>query len=316
MPEEESGKDLRGRGNPGNSIGELHQLARSQVERLDQSKSRRGKGVVALLTASAVLILVWLVFGRGEFHFAAQAEMGEPSVQALTGEQGPGLAGEGLAENQPSDEAEPGIIEDGGTPTAQSTQPERASVFLPVISNELAACERLDEMQYEFLSGPVLDPAAGTILNANQVLKAQAKWTIRNTSFCRWETIELYSITNGSTIIPLILSQDIKALSEMGVETSANGKILDIVATFKGDEAKKMSGEWILVVNGQQLFSRPHLALNVNKWVTVKQSEKNSQPAGSSGSASGTTGGSNTPAGEPPERPAPTRPASDEPTRP
>ncbi len=186
-------------------------------------------------------------------------------------------------------------------------------VFVPIISNGANECSSIDEMSLEVVSGPVLTPALGSKFSAGRVPAIQAVWVVRNVGTCIWNNISLYSLNDGATISPKLNPQD--QASELSTEQSlvGPGMLLEVALPFKPEDTDLVKNEWVFVINGFQLFAKPHVALDIKNWVTVEKSnlpganQGGVNPAGTSNSgSSGDPGSSGFPVRNteaPPQRP-------------
>jgi len=311
----------------GESFGELHQFARSQMLRLESEGTRRWNvAIVGVLVALLLIVIVWFAIKSENTQIAAK---GEENFTGSMEEQPGKIEVEDVGTEMTGGLLDAPLEEDGSVPVLSGELQVQNYLFIPSVFSGLPVCQGADQVKFELLAGPKLDPLEGTVVRTNKEPQAQAYWTIRNTGTCKWEKISLYSIINGSTLHPRIIRKGSNLEPVAFDHSSYPGDLLEVQATFQGDEAKKISAEWILVVNGYPMYSQPHLGLNINKWVVVQKpaKENQSQPGSQTDVNSATKNDTTSPSGQqtPPTRPAPgteptqpppTRPSSDPPERP
>lgn len=149
--------------------------------------------------------------------------------------------------------------------------PSGSVIFIPWVSHPPKICAKTEETKIEVISGPLLSPKKGSRFSSGNAPTAKATWVIKNVSDCSWRDLSLYSLSNGSTIDPTF---------HRGGETWAGysdqvlaypGEILEVTANFKPIDAKDIKDEWVLVINQGQLFSSPHISLNVKAWIIMNR---------------------------------------------
>ncbi len=67
-------------------------------------------------------------------------------------------------------------------------------VFVPMVWRGPGGCKSAEEISFELVSGPVLEPQQGTRLETNEPPEATATWTIRNLGECQWDSLGIYSV--------------------------------------------------------------------------------------------------------------------------
>ncbi len=185
-------------------------------------------------------------------------------------------------------------------------------VFIPMVWRGPGGCKSLEEIDFELVSGPVLDPVEGTRLETTEPPEATATWIIHNLSECQWDSLGIYSVYRSLMIQPHVRRGGELFDTVAGLVVANPGETLEISAPFPGDQASVISDEWVLVINGHQLFSKSHLLLNVTNWLVVENPEpKNTNTGGGgSGASSGSSSGQTSPVKQPqrPTESAPVRP--------
>jgi hypothetical protein len=323
-----SSKPERTRQLPKDSLGELHQLARTQVNLIDQRRSRWKWSIgIVLAMAGFALISIGFAAHLSQGNAETLARQDDPAGAATTAmsdtatiqntSQAESLD-TGTESSLPGDS--PDVTPGNPTALAQISNDSIASVmfgnhlFVPLVSNAPIACLRGEDIRFEIVTGPQLDPPLGTTIKTTGSAEAQASWTIRNSSNCQWESLRLYSISKGLSRNPTLIRNGSILEQKEGLFISSSGDFLTLSVTFRGDDAEKTTDEWILVINGFQLFSQPHLTLNVSKWVVVQRPvEQNQVKDSTTENQPGGTG--STLDKPPPEEPPPPRSTPSPPQR-
>jgi hypothetical protein len=156
------------------------------------------------------------------------------------------------------------------------------ALFLPFLSSGPRTCTLKDDILFEVVSGPLLTPPIGSKYPSNKVPNIQASWTVRNAGNCSWETVQLYSLKNGAMLSPE-LSLDDQAISLIPGQSQVSPfQLLEVSIPFKPEEAERAEYEWVMVINGRQLFTLSHLALDIKNWVVVTRPDNQNASGGNS----------------------------------
>ncbi len=189
---------------------------------------------------------------------------------------------------------------------AQAVISPAPALFLPFLSSGPRTCTSKDDVFLEVVSGPILTPPIGSKFPSNKVPDIQASWTVRNAGNCSWDMVRLYSLKNGATVTPE-LSLDGQVISLIpGQNLVYPQNLLEVSISFIPEDAERAENEWIMVINGRQLFALAHLTLDVKNWVVVTKPDNPNASGGNPLPAEpGTTsqGG-----GQPPDRGSTTSP--------
>jgi hypothetical protein len=59
-------------------------------------------------------------------------------------------------------------------------------------------------------------------------------------------------------------------------------KLLEVSIPFEPEDAERAENEWIILINGHQLFALSHLTLDVKNWVVVTQPDSQNASGGNS----------------------------------
>jgi hypothetical protein len=297
---------------PGSRLDDLNRLAKSEMERLDGRQPYRRGVVAGIVIGSLLFLLSGFGWYRLDYQPGLQQQIclhslvsGFTSAHALPGSLS--TAGEVAGELSTSP-PESGASELVAPPVLEVRQ----NFFIPLVSRGPTACRQVEEIQLAVLSGPLLDPPSGTKLKSDQSADAQATWVIQNLGSCQWESLALYSLHDAAQMDPQLRRDGVVLdVGSMQVLNEPGGS-LEVIAIFPVDQAQRIQDEWVLVINGHQLFARSHLGLNVSQWVTVQRSARENtaqQPVGPAPTGDPDLSG-DSPVDRGSEPPLPTRQAS------
>ncbi len=293
------------------TLDDLYQLARTQVEHRQGGgkPSRRRWSAMLILEIIACLVLGALAL---RWYRAGSQSPLQPASLAFI-----------AAAHRSAVQFSPALVlAMQAEPTATSVPPTPVivigpsgipgldpKVFVPMVWRGPGGCKSAEEIQFELVSGPVLDPLEGTHLQTTEPPAATATWTIRNLSECQWDSLGIYSVYSSLLEQPRIRRGGDLFDPVAGLVVANPGETLEVSATFPGDQASEVSDEWILVINGHQLFSKSHLLLDINEWLVIENPEPKNTGTGSAGTG-GTTPGQTSPLKQPqrPTESAPVRP--------
>jgi hypothetical protein len=159
-------------------------------------------------------------------------------------------------------------------------QAQATSIAATASANALTAtasinvCEDLRSSTYEIISGPELNPKAGTILRQGSLAsKPAATWVIKNTGSCSWKQVLLWSTVDNNIVQPILKKNgaEVSLISLGDTPLLAPGEQVEIMLQFDPSNIKDVQGDWVIVVNGLTLNSQPHLLLDVKNWVVTIQ---------------------------------------------
>lgn len=302
-----SGKKSRGQPSD-ETLGDLYNLARTQVENRQPPLSRKRWNALIVIEILSCLVLSMLALRW--YRTASQSPLNAESLVFLQSASRSAArfptTSPALAPPEPSLTALPPtpvvIIGPSGIP---GVDPQ---VFIPMVWRGPGGCKTAEEIDFELVSGPVLSPDLGTRLETLAPPDAVATWTVRNLSACQWDSLGIYSIYRSLLHQPEIRRGGDLFDPVAGLVVANPGETLEISAAFPGDQASEISDEWVLVINGHQLFSKSHLLLDVDEWLVVENPEPKNTGAGSTGTGSGTSSGQTNPVTQP-KRPTDSAPA-------
>jgi len=308
---ERSGTNKTGLQPPDETLGDLYQLAKTQVEeRQEVPRSRSRWNALLVIEIIACLLLGSLAL---RWYRASSTSIISPESHAFI--QG---AHQAAARVQSASAA---ALPVDPTPTAVPPTPVLVSapssipglvpqVFVPMVWRGPGACKSAEEINFELVSGPVLEPVLGTRLQTKQPPDATATWTIRNLGECQWDSLGIYSVYRSLLHQPQIRRGGELFDTVAGLVVANPGETLEITAAFPGDQASEVNDEWVLVINGHQFFSKTHLYLNVAEWLVVENPEPKYDDTSGTSSGSGSSSGQTSPIKQPqrPTEGAPVRP--------
>jgi hypothetical protein len=159
------------------------------------------------------------------------------------------------------------------TATAQA-EVANATATAQAIERERTRCR--DQASYDLAisSEPTLWPdETHTWVTDKSPPGMVATWKVTNTGSCAWETVALKPISGGEAErVEVKRDGEPVALTAQGYlsPSVAPGQTVEIELrsrSFDPWRARKVEGEWILVVNDLSLFDLPHFGLEVNDWV-------------------------------------------------
>jgi len=292
---------------PADPLVELHQVAKTNVNQLDQLRNKKRWLVLTIFEVIGMFtLLIWVGLQIYESQNKPQAK---DTVQLLVNGffMNPVLGNqkEILKSNPDQQLTQPSELKEGLLAVDLFTVPLN-TLYFPIVGLNSSNCKEISEISYELISGPSLEPPIGTKIIDKQVLKPQATWIIQNKGDCQWEKLSLYSLYQGKQIDPILRRVD--SINEVSLKQLSGepGEPFTMTIFFEADQANQVSDEWVLVINDLQLFPKPHLLINVKKWVIVRSSQSsNSNNNGNDPTNLPTSGGTqhqrNTPT--PPSRP-------------
>lgn len=291
----------------------LHDEAENNYKDINETRKSSWMWAIGLIVALVAFVgLVWGILNRIEaINAQAQSGNNEPSQISLAttvSEMGEAVERFSTAANVIDIGSESDIIEDIEDETVTDlNQPEPAET----VEVGISACAGLDEVEYEILGEPILTPKPGYYYTAGSPEPdITAAWFIENAGNCYWESIAFLSIFDGRIIYPIIKvdGEELDLLATGGKLEISPGDQIELVIPYKVTDAKNVSDEFIIVVNGVSLVSDTHPMIQVNEWVVTilaqnpTSTPKVSQPPDKNG------GDSDPGSGQPPPRPTPTPP--------
>jgi hypothetical protein len=283
-----SGKKSRGQPSD-ETLGDLYNLARTQVEKRQPPLSRKRWNALIVIAILSCLVLSMLALRW--YRSASQSSLNAENLAFLQSASRSAarfpLNSPALATLEPSPTALPPTpVVVTGPSGISGIDPK---VFIPMVWSGPGGCKTAEEIDFELVSGPVLNPDLGTRLETLAPPDAVATWTVRNLSTCQWDSLGIYSIYRSLLHQPEIRRGGDLFDPVAGLVVANPGETLEISAAFPGEQASEVSDEWVLVINGHQLFSKSHLLLDVDEWLVVENPEPKNTGAGSTGTSSGQT---------------------------
>jgi hypothetical protein len=282
----------------------LHRQAKSELEK--SSSSNKSSGRLVFLIVFLLTCLIGLFFGIANQLQLLRVDNGGQSPALFSGVDE--LSAEGQAHfsaawvlgsfSLPNVDLtqEPAVLLPTARLETQDTNPAtldpQEKAYVPLLSSGYKTCKPGDEIRFEVVSGPDLDPPLKSKITANRSPLPRAAWVIHNDSSCSWNKLRLYSLHNGATVTPRISRNGEDILEGPGVDLAIPGSILVVFLEFDLNEADDITDEYILVINDQQLFPMAHLSLDVNNWITVQQAPAKNSDQNVSGSAATKDGSS------------------------
>jgi hypothetical protein len=197
-------------------------------------------------------------------------------------------------------------------PTYTSPPPTATIISTPSATATevvVASCDDIVAYRMALISGPALSPELGYIYNVGELPPVVlSDWTLKNDGPCEINQVALYSLTTSRMFAP-ILKKDgntIKISSPDDSAMIAPGDVFDVILSFLPTQARYVTGEWVLVVNGFRLQDQPHLTMDAQNWVIVSSPDtgpaNTAKPPGPGKKPSATQ-----PPSSPPEAPTPSR---------
>jgi hypothetical protein len=255
----------------------LHEEARSRY--LETKPNRRERYLWSGLIVIASIIFLVSIYGLFNRYseLQTQAELSMFSARTLTAI---------YAEEQ-------SIIADAATATAnalffiEDTTPTPAIIEEDeVISDFMTAtaqveiqvnkpvdvCSELSSYPLVIVSGPHLTPRPGYIYQPDSPEPTiQASWIIKNPGECKWEQIVLQDVNTGENIVPFLKQNGIQ-LDLTDLEQVINPEEdVEVTIGFRVRDAETINREWLLLINGFNLFSQPHITLKIDDWIIIQQ---------------------------------------------
>ena len=169
--------------------------------------------------------------------------------------------------------------------------------------NEEAVCEKIDEIDYTILDGPIFSPEKGYYyVSGTTPPDIQVSWIIENSGGCSWETVYFLSLADGRIIYPTLIKDgeelDPLSASEGEQVLVKPGEQVEVAVPFDVNHARNVDDDFVLMVNKISLADRVHAIVNINGWVITIKPQKTSlppTPTKQKPSGGGSSGGRPTP---------------------
>ncbi len=160
-------------------------------------------------------------------------------------------------------------------PTNTPTPPMPSPTFIPSSTATeaiVASCDEILAYRMAVISGANLTPEIGYIYNVGEPPPVvQSEWTLKNDGPCEINQVALYSLTTSRMFAPILRKdgQTIKISSSDDSAMIAPGQEFEVILSFVPSQARYVTGEWVLVINGFRLVDQPHLMMDAQNWVIV-----------------------------------------------
>jgi hypothetical protein len=266
----------------------LYEEARGRYEETSRPRRDRVLWTSVLLFATAILVVsVWGLFNRvtqlrrqsdisrrieltsiplTQTLQAAMANESTQTAQAL-------LFAAGNEETDLQATATPDTEAQAATMTAE------AGLAVVADTEIVASCDNELGYLFEIISGPVLSPRPGYIfIVGSQEPIVQASWIIKNVSNCAFNGILFLNATTEQKIVPLILVNGEKIDITKPEQAINPGDEVEVVLGFPSSEALSIDNEWIVVLNGFDMYDQPHLILKVQDWIIIVEATATQTP--------------------------------------
>jgi len=246
-------------------------------------KDRKGVWVILLVGALVIMLVVaWGAYTRlqNQKHATqAAAEIGY-TISLATAVQDMGAAAEAWDAAASTLESQQGTatISVLSTQTAvqvaanarQTAQVATSNAIVAMPTLELTICQNFNDANLQILSGPTFLPVPGTVEYVGMDTP-QISWVIQNSGECGWSEILVWSIFDNTIIQPIIKrnGEVVTAVPGRKQAMVAPGEQIEVVLQFPVLGAQKVSGEWVLVVDGISLVPQSHLILKPTNWIII-----------------------------------------------
>lgn len=258
----------------------LHEEARSRY--LETKPNRREKTIWAgLIVVASIVFLVsmWGLYNRFN-ELQTQTELSMLTARTLTAI----VANEQQLLAEAATATQNAVLTSikESTPTPTATQDEDSVLLAEALTAtaQLAimeeptvdVCSELSGYPIEIVSGPHLTPRPGYIYQPGSPEPViQASWVLKNPGTCSWEQVVLQDVTTGENTVPYI-SRDGEEIDLTNLEQAIDPEDeIEISIGFRLKDAETINREWLLLINGFNLFDQSHVVLKIDDWIIIQQ---------------------------------------------
>ena len=260
----------------------LYEEARDRYEETARPRRDRVLWTSILLFSTTILVVcVWGLYNRVT---QLRKQSDEPSVIELTSNPNTQAVSAELVD-EPTQTPHvlvisPTVVDTTtqmATPTPDleptATMTITAELLVPTDTEIVPSCENDLGYIFEIISGPVLSPLPGYLLNVgSEKPLVQSSWIIRNDSNCSIKEILFLNVKTGEKTVPLILQNGEKVDLNLLEQAINPGDDVEVVLGYTVTDTLNVDNEWILVVNGFELNDQPHLLLKIQNWIILVDS--------------------------------------------